>query len=66
MRSPVGRFIDKHRITQRDLEEMSGVNRNTISNVCNMRTYTPNMKNAKKIIKALRKIDSNVDYDNFW
>lgn len=64
--SPVGTFIKKHKITQNELAELSGVNRNTINKVCTMRSYNPVKKNKAKILKTLRKFDRNVTYDDFW
>jgi predicted transcriptional regulator len=65
-RSSLGRFLDKHRITQEEFARMSGVNRNTISKVCNQSASKPNMKNADKIIKAARNIDPNKNFDDFF
>jgi transcriptional regulator with XRE-family HTH domain len=65
-RSPLGRFLDKHRITQEEFSRMCGVNRNTISKVCNQSASKPNMKNANKIMNAARRIDPSIDYDDFW
>ncbi|QPA33382.1 helix-turn-helix transcriptional regulator [Thermaerobacillus caldiproteolyticus] len=66
-RSKFGKFLDKHEITQQDLVRKSGVNRGTISRLCQGDAFKPSMKNAHKIIKALRQLTGkNVDYDDFW
>ena len=66
-RSKIGKFLDKNDISQQDLVNESKVNKTTISRVCQGDAFQPSMKNASKIIKALRKLSGqNVDYDDFW
>ncbi|MFJ5625290.1 helix-turn-helix domain-containing protein [Peribacillus loiseleuriae] len=65
-RSAFGKFLDKNGITQQELSEVSGVNRNSISRITQSGENKPSMKNASKIIKALKKAGYKVDYDDFW
>ncbi|MFJ5624771.1 helix-turn-helix domain-containing protein [Peribacillus loiseleuriae] len=66
-RSKFGKYLDKHNISQQDLVETSKVNKATVSRVCRGDAFQPSMKNAGKIIKALRKLTGeHVDYDDFW
>jgi putative transcriptional regulator len=67
-RSKFGEFLDKNKITQQDVVKKSGVSRGTISRLCQPTTKDgPTMKNAQKVIKALRVLTGkNVDYDDFW
>lgn len=65
-RSRFGKYLDKNSITQQEIANESGVSKSTISRLCDPEEYEPNMKNARKIIKALRKYDASVDYDKFW
>lgn len=65
-RSKFGRFIDRNGIIQEELSKASGVNRNTISRVAKDDGQQPSMKNATKLIKALKKAGYKVDYDDFW
>jgi len=65
-RSKFGKFLDKNGITQEELSKVSKVNRNSISRVASSDDKDPSFKNAKKIIKALRKEGFDVDYDDFW
>lgn len=64
-RSKFGKFLDCNSIIQEELSKASGVNRNTISRVATSEVQ-PSMRNAAKIIKALKKFGYNVDYDDFW
>lgn len=65
-RSSFGKFLDKNRISQQDLVKWSGVSRSTISNCAKGDAFTPSVKNATKIIKALRKQGYDVDIQDFW
>ena len=67
-RSKFGKFLDKHEITQQEVVKQSGVSRGTISRLCQPESRDgPTMKNATKIIKALRDLTgTNVNYDDFW
>jgi putative transcriptional regulator len=66
-RSKFGKFLDNHGISQQDLVRESGVNKGTISRICQGDAFKPSMKNASKIIRALRRLTGkNVDYDDFW
>lgn len=67
-RSKFGRFLDKNELTQQEVVNQSGVSRGTISRLCQAdKVDGPTMKNASKIIKALRELTGkNVDYDDFW
>ncbi|WCK53816.1 helix-turn-helix transcriptional regulator [Aneurinibacillus sp. Ricciae_BoGa-3] len=65
-RSKLGKWLDRRGISQQELEKRSGVSRGTISRLCSDDANTPNFKNAKKIISALKTLDSGVDYDDFW
>jgi putative transcriptional regulator len=66
-RSKLGKFLDKHEIKQQELAEKSKVNKATISRVSQGDAFQPSMKNASKIIKALRELTGkDVDYDDFW
>lgn len=65
-RSRFGSFIDKNSISQQVLAEKSGVSNSTISRLCHPAEYEPSMKNAVRIIKALREAGYSVDYGDFW
>ncbi|MBV7508952.1 helix-turn-helix domain-containing protein [Bacillus sp. sid0103] len=65
VRSKLGRYIDQHGISQKELEK-SGVSRATISRLCSDDEHQPTISTARKIITFLKKLDSSVDYDNFF
>ncbi|WP_332633771.1 helix-turn-helix domain-containing protein [Halalkalibacter flavus] len=65
-RSKFGKYLDKNSITQQEIAKESGVSKSTISRLCDPEEFEPSIKNAKKIIKALRRHDSNIDYTDFW
>jgi DNA-binding XRE family transcriptional regulator len=65
-RSKFGKWIDRRGLKQEWIAEKSGVSRSTISQLANDDEREPTLKNARKIIKALREIDPNVKQDDFW
>jgi len=66
-RSRFGKYLDKKGIKQQDLVRESKVNKGTISRICQGDAFKPSLENARKIIKALRKMTGEkVDYDDFW
>lgn len=65
-RSKFGRFLDRNGITQQEICEASGVNRNSVSRVAQSDDNQPSMKNAAKIVKALKKAGYEVRYEDFW
>jgi putative transcriptional regulator len=65
-RSKFGKYLDKHSITQQEISKESGVSKSTISRLCDPEEYEPSMKNARKIIKVLKKHNSKIDYNDFW
>jgi putative transcriptional regulator len=64
-RSKLGRYIDQHGISQKELEK-SGVSRATISRLCSDDEHQPTIGTAKKIIQFLKRIDPKVNYHDFF
>ncbi len=64
-RTKLGRYIDQHGISQKELEK-SGVSRATISRLCSDDEHQPTISTARKIINFLKKLDSKVNYDDFF
>ncbi|WP_153064465.1 helix-turn-helix domain-containing protein, partial [Bacillus thuringiensis] len=60
-RSKIARFLDKNGVTQQELAEKSGVSKSTISRICQGDSFAPTMKNAQKIVRALKKITNKDD-----
>ncbi|WP_315900439.1 helix-turn-helix transcriptional regulator [Neobacillus bataviensis] len=66
-RSKLGRWLDSRGISQQWLSNNSGVGRTTISDLCKGdNEHTPNMTTIQKIIKALKKIDPNINSNDFF
>ena len=64
-RTPLGRFLDKHRIEQEWLVRKSGLGRNTVGDLANNPDRSPTRKTMQKILKVLREFDSRVKADDF-
>ncbi|MDQ0862398.1 helix-turn-helix transcriptional regulator [Bacillus sp. V2I10] len=65
-RSKLGKWLDKRGLEQKDLEKASKVSHKTISKACNEKDYIPSQSVMKKILSAVRKIDSNAKMNDFW
>lgn len=66
-RSKLGKFIDKHDLKQVDIAKVSGLRESTVSRLANIDSVSPSMKNANKIVNALRKLTGkNVNNTDFW
>jgi transcriptional regulator with XRE-family HTH domain len=65
-RTKVGKWIDRHSLSQEDLSAATKISRNTISKICNDPEYTPNASTIKKIMNAIRKMDPAAKSDDFF
>lgn len=68
-RTKLGRFIDKHGISQALLEDWTKgkVNKSMISKMCSNKEYTPTTDKVNIVLKTLRKqINKNIYYEDFW
>ncbi len=67
-RTKLGKWLDRKGYSQEDLIHASGVSRNTISKLCSVKfaTYDPSTGTMRKIMKAVREIDSGKDASDFW
>lgn len=65
-RTSLGRWIDNRGITQDWLVGKTGLNKSSISDLCNDEDYVPRNATRTKIIKALRQVDPNVSASDFW
>ncbi|MEK4503680.1 MULTISPECIES: helix-turn-helix domain-containing protein [Bacillus] len=66
-RSKLGKFLDRHDLTQEKVSKVSGVSKSTLSRLCKGNAFHPSFKNQNKIITALRKLTGkNIDPTDFW
>jgi transcriptional regulator with XRE-family HTH domain len=65
-KSRLGKWLAKNGYTIQDLSDVSKVNRNTLGKACSDKNYIPSPQTMKKILKAIRQIDPNAKYDDFW
>lgn len=64
--SKFAKFLKRHDLTQAEIARESKVSPSVISRLTQGDAFKPSMQNGTKILKALKKYDSNVDYDDFW
>jgi putative transcriptional regulator len=65
-RSNLGKWLDRRGISQRWLEKSAAVSKGTVSRLCSEPAAKPSGNTASKILKALKKVDPGVKYDQFW
>ncbi|NBI28994.1 helix-turn-helix domain-containing protein [Chengkuizengella marina] len=65
-RSRLGKYLDDNEIPQKSMEEKTGINKDTMSKLCNKKDYSPNEKTKQKVIKVLKEKDKKADINTFW
>lgn len=65
-RSRLGKWLDDNEVSQEWLSKETGLNRNTISDLCDGTVDRPRNATRLKIIKALRQVDASVSATEFW
>jgi len=65
-RTKFGKFLDKEGITQMDFADRSGVSRNTVWRLCNIKGYIPTPVVLRKVMRAVIKIDHRKDFHDFF
>ncbi|PEZ47034.1 transcriptional regulator [Priestia megaterium] len=65
-RTNLGRWLDQHDIEQQELERVTGISKSTIHRLCNDKDHEPRMDVVKRIMKAIKKVDSRVKSEDFW
>ena len=63
-RSKFGEWIDKRGLTQQEIAERSGVNRNTVGELANDTNARPSWKTRRKLDRGLT--DIGFRSDDFW
>lgn len=54
-RTKLGKWLDQNGIEQQELEDATGVSRNTISRLCNNKSHTQASQLFKKIFRAIKR-----------
>ena len=65
-RTKLGKWIDQRGIPQTELQRLSQLSKGTVSRLCSDKQYAPHSRTANKILAALKKLDANVTYEDFW
>ncbi|MGG0464571.1 helix-turn-helix transcriptional regulator [Priestia aryabhattai] len=65
-RSKLGKWLDNEGITQVEFAKSSNVSRTTISTLCNDYKYIPSPKILKKVMDAVKKVDSSKRPTDFF
>ncbi|MBR8645430.1 transcriptional regulator [[Brevibacterium] frigoritolerans] len=66
-RSNFGRWVDKQKdLNELELERASNISRGTISKLCSDPNYRPKISTVIKINQGLKKLDKNMDLNDFF
>ncbi|PFE34188.1 transcriptional regulator [Priestia megaterium] len=65
-RSKFGKWLDNEGITQVEFSEKSEVSRRTLTRLCNEKEYIPSPQILRKIMNAVKKVDSNKQPKDFF
>ncbi|EOP18427.1 MULTISPECIES: helix-turn-helix domain-containing protein [Bacillus] len=65
-RTKLGKWLDQNGIEQQELENATGVSRNTISRLCNNKSHIPSFPVIQKIFRAIKKVDRGAKITDFW
>jgi putative transcriptional regulator len=65
-RSKFGKWLDKQKVSQSDLSRISGIPISTISALVRGESESPTRLTEKKLRKAIKEIDPNMDSNDFW
>lgn len=66
-RSPYGEFLAQHNVKQEDVAKVTGLNRDTVSDVCSDPEYRPRKSTMNLLTMAVRQLTGkNVDKRDFW
>lgn len=64
--SKFGKWMKRRGISQVEMSELSGVPRGTIGNLARDETKRPTRLTLRKLWRAIKEIDPNVDPWDFW
>jgi predicted XRE-type DNA-binding protein len=65
-RTKFGKWLDREGLTQREIENESGLGRATISKLCNDKHYRPKIETISKVKRAVRNLGRDVPPDNHF
>ncbi|MCM3497663.1 helix-turn-helix domain-containing protein [Paenibacillus lactis] len=66
-RSPFGAFLDRHRIKQENIAKLTGLSRDTVSDICSDPDYRPRRSTVTLLLMAAKQLTGkNVDKRDFW
>jgi putative transcriptional regulator len=66
-RSSFGEFLAKNNIKQEEISKVTGLNRDTVSDVCTDPEYQPRKSTINLLLMAVRQISGKkVDKRDFW
>lgn len=65
-RTHFGRWIEERHLSQSEIAVLSGLSQKTINSLAIGETQRPTRLTARKLMKAIREIDPNATFEDFW
>jgi transcriptional regulator with XRE-family HTH domain len=65
-RTDAGRFLDRYRITQTEIQKESGLSESTLTRICSDRSYNPSKLTRRTFVNALQRMGYDVEEYDFW
>ncbi|MGF9824016.1 transcriptional regulator [Brevibacillus agri] len=65
-RTPFGKWLERNGLTSVEFAKECGVNRDTIGSMAGDRDYAPRRTTIEKVLKAARKRDERVKYEDLF
>lgn len=65
-RSEFGKWLEREEIAQLELSRISGVTQQTINRLATGEVSKPTRLTARKLMKAIREIDPDATFEDFW
>lgn len=65
-RSRFGKWLDENGVSQSEISRRSGVSTRTVNALATGDVQKPTRLNGRKLMKAVREIDSDADICDFW
>lgn len=65
-RSKLGKWVDRNLESQKELMDLCGIDKNTVTRVCSTDGGKPNQSTRYRVIAGLQKAGFDVYEEDFW
>lgn len=65
-RTRFGKWLDERHVSQSEMARLSGLSQKTVNSLAIGEAQKPTRLTARKLMKAVREIDPDATFDDFW